>query len=389
MFKLLNSLSLGVISILSSFSSCSNFDTIKLDTPRRSLVTENGVNYVNNDDETSIWYAFDDNLTTLFFPTSYRISSTNYLANFKDVNNPEVSFNYRLRYDIICNFYTAYNTATGYIDLYDNRDLFLSDYPYLSSGRLGNGGTFFAFVNGIPSNTKGPYRFAATDYFVDTGYFSTSFQIIPSNYGGSHFDLRNNEYYQLGFNWHNTYSMNIYFDTMSSSGEDIVFGASTPSEFVYTIIPYPQTSSPNFQGYEYSTITYDRLRAPVYHSDFNLTTINCIENSFSNSTSTSHPTMYGYLSQLSSPYDVAYSIYSSITSNSYQDGYNAGYNAGLNNGSSQSSSFESAFSFVGSVISPVTQVLNVEVFSGITLGTLISIPLIFGLLWFVIRHLTS
>jgi len=63
----------------------------------------------------------------------------------------------------------------------------------------------------------------------------------------------------------------------------------------------------------------------------------------------------------------------------YQNGYNTGYQAGIDsNTMTFTSFFRNLFTSIGTIF-------NIEVFGGITIGTILLIPCIFGLIWFFIK----
>jgi hypothetical protein len=74
----------------------------------------------------------------------------------------------------------------------------------------------------------------------------------------------------------------------------------------------------------------------------------------------------------------------------YNSGYDAGYDVGLTNGYNAGllegqESNASTVSWLGSLLSGFTSILDIKILPGFTLGGLISIPLIFGLFFFLFK----
>lgn len=65
---------------------------------------------------------------------------------------------------------------------------------------------------------------------------------------------------------------------------------------------------------------------------------------------------------------------------SYEQAYSSGYNLGYNNGYASALNFE----WIKSAFNCVDQVLNIKLIASITLGNILAIPLIIGVVKFVI-----
>ena len=76
----------------------------------------------------------------------------------------------------------------------------------------------------------------------------------------------------------------------------------------------------------------------------------------------------------------------------YEDGYNAGYDDGHQDGYDEGYDEGATFEFTTwfrSILSAVSIILSIELLSGITLGTILFVPLMFGLFWFFIKMVTG
>ena len=86
---------------------------------------------------------------------------------------------------------------------------------------------------------------------------------------------------------------------------------------------------------------------------------------------------YGEDEQLQQAYDEGYDA-------GYDDGHQDGYDAGYDDGAN----FEFTTWF-RSILSAVSIILSIELLTGITLGTILFVPLMFGLFWFFIKMVTG
>lgn len=83
----------------------------------------------------------------------------------------------------------------------------------------------------------------------------------------------------------------------------------------------------------------------------------------------------------------------------YQEGYDTGYTTGQNSVASNSAQYEAGFEagvnsnslkiggVITSILSGLTNFLNIQIFGGITLGGVMLLPIMFGALWLVLKLL--
>lgn len=77
-------------------------------------------------------------------------------------------------------------------------------------------------------------------------------------------------------------------------------------------------------------------------------------------------------------------IYNQGVNAGYDAGLDAGYDAGLDAGRLENTAWEDAFTIIKGAIDTVGDVMVIQLFGPITIGTLVSIPLIVGLLFWII-----
>ena len=88
--------------------------------------------------------------------------------------------------------------------------------------------------------------------------------------------------------------------------------------------------------------------------------------------------------------DNASSTFNDGYENGYNNGYNTGYDTGYNDGITEGqANTNNLFSLINSAFSAVTSFFNMEILPGLTLGTLILIPLGLGIIYLIIRLISA
>ncbi|MBD5086073.1 MAG: hypothetical protein HDT32_01670 [Clostridiales bacterium] len=235
--------------------------------------------------------------------------------------------------------------------------------------------------------TNVPFLSADEEYYI----FMISFDFLGNGYVSS-----NNNYTELGyFHLKGPYSFlwgisiekdksgNIYLSESVSSRRTLIDNFSGgEGEFINVTVAFPSS----YFGDGYFHFISDMPFAYNFYASFETDNLKLKNQSFMDMyvfQSLSH-NLY-LIDNMFEGYDQLFSeaLQNAIKDN-YDKGYSVGYNEGYANASTETDNI-SSFTWLKSLFSSVTSLFNIKLFGGVTLATVVSIPLILGIILFILK----